>query len=274
MTLKLLNSKYYSILDDAREWKSVVSDSCDPMDCSPPGSSVRGILQARILEWVTIPLFSSMLGNRFLILKTDKEKWSSIHSVLLAQPFFQDNKIVDEGNKNTRNQRIGKSPFDSSFENFIYLFISGCAGSWFLHRLLSNCSERELPSSRGAQPSHDRLLLLPSSGSLAPKLQSLSPRLYSTGSIVAHKLTCSTHVGTSQIRDQIHVSCTGKQILHHWATKEAPFDSPQWSLVKVKSLSRVWFFVTPWTVAHQAPPSMGFSRQEYWSGLPWSLGIA
>ena len=39
--------------------------------------------------------------------------------------------------------------------------------------------------------------------------------------------------------------------------------------VKVKSLSRVQLFVTPWTVAHQAPPSMGFSRQEYWSGLPF-----
>ena len=37
--------------------------------------------------------------------------------------------------------------------------------------------------------------------------------------------------------------------------------------VKVKSLSRVWLFTTPWTAAHQAPPSMGFSRQEYWSGL-------
>ena len=33
-------------------------------------------------------------------------------------------------------------------------------------------------------------------------------------------------------------------------------------------LSCVWLFATPWTVAHQAPPSMGFSRQEYWSGLP------
>ena len=38
---------------------------------------------------------------------------------------------------------------------------------------------------------------------------------------------------------------------------------------KVKSLSRVQLFVTPWTAAHQAPPSMGFSRQEYWSGLPF-----
>ena len=37
--------------------------------------------------------------------------------------------------------------------------------------------------------------------------------------------------------------------------------------VKVKSLSHV--FATPWTVAHQAPPSMGFSRKEYWSGLPF-----
>ena len=38
--------------------------------------------------------------------------------------------------------------------------------------------------------------------------------------------------------------------------------------VKVKSLSRVQLLATPWTAAYQAPPSMGFSRQEYWSGLP------
>ena len=38
--------------------------------------------------------------------------------------------------------------------------------------------------------------------------------------------------------------------------------------VKVNSLSCVQLLATPWTVAHQAPPSMGFSRQEYWSGVP------
>ena len=38
--------------------------------------------------------------------------------------------------------------------------------------------------------------------------------------------------------------------------------------VKVKSLSRVRLFMTPWTIAYQAPPSMGFSRQESWSGVP------
>ena len=37
----------------------------------------------------------------------------------------------------------------------------------------------------------------------------------------------------------------------------------------MKLLSRVRLFVTPWTVAYQAPPSMGFSRQECWSGLPF-----
>ena len=39
--------------------------------------------------------------------------------------------------------------------------------------------------------------------------------------------------------------------------------------VKVKLLSRVRLFVTPWTVAYQAPQSKEFSRQEYWSGLPF-----
>ena len=60
-----------------------------------------------------------------------------------------------------------------------------------------------------------------------------------------------------------------------------PWDSPgtntgvgchfllQCMKVKVKSLSRVRLFATPWTVAYQAPPSMGFSRQECWSGLPF-----
>ena len=43
--------------------------------------------------------------------------------------------------------------------------------------------------------------------------------------------------------------------------------------MKVKSLSRVRLFQTPWTAAHQGPPSMGFSRQEYWSGMPSSSPV-
>ena len=45
----------------------------------------------------------------------------------------------------------------------------------------------------------------------------------------------------------------------------------------MKSFSRVWLLATPWTVAHQAPPSRGFSRQEYWSRVPlpspWVKGL-
>ena len=52
---------------------------------------------------------------------------------------------------------------------------------------------------------------------------------------------------------------------HHRAFAHA--DPLAW--LKVKSLSRVRLFETLWTVAHQAPPSIGFSRQEYWSGLPF-----
>ena len=40
-------------------------------------------------------------------------------------------------------------------------------------------------------------------------------------------------------------------------------------MMKVKSLIRIWLCATPWTVAHQTPPSMGFPRQEYWNGLPF-----
>ena len=54
----------------------------------------------------------------------------------------------------------------------------------------------------------------------------------------------------------------------HAASKEIPEAVVQ-QKVKVKSLSRVGLFATPGTVTYQAPPTMGFSRQECWSGLPF-----
>ena len=60
--------------------------------------------------------------------------------------------------------------------------------------------------------------------------------------------------------------CTGAQIPS--LVRELRFCMLQVK-VKVKSLSRVRLFATPWTVAYQAPLSMGFSRPEYWSGLPF-----
>ena len=58
-----------------------------------------------------------------------------------------------------------------------------------------------------------------------------------------------------------------------WKTQQWPQDGKRSVFIpipkKVKSLSRVRLFVTPWTVAYQAPLSTGFSRQECWSGLPF-----
>ena len=74
----------------------------------------------------------------------------------------------------------------------------------------------------------------------------------------------------SSIRQQIWKT---QQWLQDW--KRSIFiPIPKKSILKkcskwVKSLSCVRLFVTPWTVAHQAPLSMGFSRQEYWNGLPF-----
>ena len=64
---------------------------------------------------------------------------------------------------------------------------------------------------------------------------------------------------SSQPRDQTHVSCTAGRFF----TTEPP------KRKKVKSFSHVQLFATPWTVAYQVPPSLEFSRQEYWSGLPF-----
>ena len=60
--------------------------------------------------------------------------------------------------------------------------------------------------------------------------------------------------------------------LHQFIFPSARYEYSDFSTplkVKVKSLSHVRLFATPWTVAHQAPPSLGFSRQEHWSGLPF-----
>ena len=52
-----------------------------------------------------------------------------------------------------------------------------------------------------------------------------------------------------------------------------PFSNTWKWKVKVKSLTCVQFLATPWTAAYQAPPSMGFSRQEYWSGVPFRISL-
>ena len=157
---------------------SEVAQSCltfsNPADCSLLGSSIHGIFQARILEWVAIS-FSNIEYNWFL-------------KIVLC----------------------------------LYLFIFHCAGSSLLHvgslklwRLLSSCGE---------QVSHCGGFSCCRAWTLGQLMGSVvvGPGLQSTGSVVWHSgLDAPQHVGSSA-RDQTHISCIGRQILYHWATREAP----------------------------------------------------
>ena len=68
--------------------------------------------------------------------------------------------------------------------------------------------------------------------------------------------------GNFQIQELNWVSCIADRFFISWATREA------YIYASVQSLSRVQLFATPWTAACQAPLSIGFSREEYWSGMP------
>ena len=94
-----------------------------------------------------------------------------------------------------------------------------------------------------------------------------------TGSLLAARGIPVASCGNllSLTRDRTWVTCIAGQILNHWITREIPqiFFMSLLILGKVKSLSCVQLFPTSWTVACQAPLLMGFSRQDYWSGLPF-----
>ena len=76
---------------------------------------------------------------------------------------------------------------------------------------------------------------------------------------------------SSTNRDWTHTSCMGRQRHSYWTTMEVPrskiFASGSLGVIASRC-SHVWLFVTLWTVAHHAPPSLGLSRQARWSGLP------
>ena len=80
-------------------------------------------------------------------------------------------------------------------------------------------------------------------------------------------------VTKSQTRLSTHAGPQGEPLhLHnrpqHSMSQEVP-TTPSLLLLLLSRFSRVRLCVTPWTAAHQAPPSLGFSRQEHWSGLPF-----
>ena len=70
-------------------------------------------------------------------------------------------------------------------------------------------------------------------------------------------------IGAFQLR------CWRRLLRVPWTARRSKSVHPKGKWKKVKLFSCVWLFAAPWTVAHQAPLSMGFSKQEYWSGLPF-----
>ena len=78
--------------------------------------------------------------------------------------------------------------------------------------------------------------------------------------------------GPFQPRGQTYVSyvcCVGKQVLYQQCHQWSPNDIMLLLLLLLSCFSRVWLCATPLTAAHQASLSLGFSRQEHWSGLPF-----
>ena len=150
----------------------------DPVDCSPPGSSVHGILQARIMKWVAMP-----------------------------------------------SSRGSFRPMD-----------------WTHISHVSCISRRVLYTST----TWEALLLL-----LLRRFSRV--RLCATPETAAHQALLSLGFSRQE----------------HWSGLPSPpmHGSERWK-VKVKSLSCVRLLATPWTAAHQVSLSMGFSRQEYWSRVP------
>ena len=151
---------------------------CDPMNCSLLGASVHGILQARVLEWVAIPFSRGSSQPR---------DWTQISHI--AGRFFT---------------------------------------FWATREDTSLCAAATAAESLQSCPT------------LCDPIDGSPPGSPVPGILQARTL--------------------------EWV---AIFFSSAWKWkVKVKSFSRVRPSVTPWTAAFQAPPSMGFSRQEYWSGVP------
>ena len=97
-------------------------------------------------------------------------------------------------------------------------------------------------------------------------LRSLSPKMASAAAAAKSLQSCRT------LCDPIDGSPPGSPVPGILQARTLEWVAISFSNVwkwknKVKSLSRVQLLATPWTAAHQAPPSMGFSRQEYWSGV-------
>ena len=217
---------------------SIVSNSCDPMNCGLPVSSVQGILQARILNWVVISSssrfsqprdrthVSHIAGGRFTVWATREATWmnniplywyttcclliSWVDRCLGCFPLFWLLWILLQ--------------WTFIYGFFFHLLFLAALGLGALCRLFSDCSEWGILSSCGVWASRCsgfscEARAVECMGFSSCGSRALAHRLSSGGAQTG--LVVPRHVWSSRIRDWTWVSCIGRQILYHWATREA-----------------------------------------------------
>ena len=213
---------------------------CDPEDSSPPGSLVPGILQARTLEWVAIS-FSNAWKSKVKVKSLSRVQlvatpWTAAHQAPPPMGF-------------SRQEYWSTVPLPSPAFPFRHVLII-CSLVSNVTTLLTVAFKKIVIS---LQYTHTFMLMhahMYTAAAAARSLQ-LCPTLCNP---IDSSPPGSPVPGILQARIS---ECVAISFSNAWKGK-----------VKVKSLSRVRLVVTPWTAAHQAPLSMRFSRQEYWSGVP------
>ena len=200
---------------------------CDPIDGSPPGSPIPGVLQPRTLEWVAISFSNAWKGK------------VKVKSLTRVRPSA------------TPRTAAFQAPPSTGFSRQEY---------W------------------SGVPYTDTKIIFPVMRTF--KIYSLSKFKTMQYSIIiySHYAAAAAAAAKSSqscptLCDPIDGSPPGSPVpgILQARTLEwlaVSFSNAWKGKVKVKSLSRVRLFATPWSSAYQAPPSMGFSRQEYWSGVP------
>ena len=219
---------------------------CNPMDCSPPGSSIREIFSKQEY-WSGLPCPPpGDLHNPRIELKSPAFPASQVDSLSIEPPgkpyLYHMNPRFLLQTKGAWILALFRRPAQGAF---IYVYISS-----------------QLSSNKTSPVSH------PIPSGFWEDLEVISKIIQNVYDAAAKSfqscLTLFDPIDSTPPGSPVPGTLQARTL--EWA---AISFSNAWNWkVKVKSLSRVRLLATPWTAAHQAPQSMGFPRQEHWSGVP------
>ena len=240
----------------SHSWRAAAAKSlqlcptlCNPIDRSPPGSPVPGILQARTLEWVPISFSNVSSGHVWMWELDYKESWAPKNwcfwTVVLVKTLEGPLDCKEIQPVHPKGDQFWVFIGRTDVEAETPILWPPDANSWLIWK----------DSDAGKDWGQEE------KGTTEEEIFGWHHRLD------GHRFGWTSGVGDGQGV----LTCCGS-----WDRKESDMaEQLNWTelnawkwKVKAKSLSCVWLLATPWTAAYQTPLSMGFSRQEYWSGLP------